>query len=122
MNLPAGGVTLVAIVWFVKAAPAAGLDLIVAKEVAETGAPKSTLRRVASLDWLGAVLMLGLTTCLILALQQGGISKPWSDASIVSRCPPSLSLPTSEHRPPSLPPHLDTAPPPSLPSHLRTPG
>ena len=43
----------------------------------------SYLFRLASLDWMGSIIMLGLITCLVLALQWGGITYPWSDGRVV---------------------------------------
>lgn len=39
--------------------------------------------RLASLDWVGSVIMLGLITCLVLALQWGGIQYAWSSGPVV---------------------------------------
>lgn len=35
--------------------------------------PKSFLFKLAILDWMGAFIMLALITCLLLALQWGGV-------------------------------------------------
>lgn len=39
--------------------------------------------RLASLDWVGSIIMLGLITCLVLALQWGGIKYAWSSGPVV---------------------------------------
>lgn len=44
---------------------------------------ESVLRRLRQMDWAGAVLLLASTTCLLTALQEGGISKPWGSARVV---------------------------------------
>ncbi|GAA5989050.1 hypothetical protein JCM5350_003640 [Sporobolomyces pararoseus] len=41
---------------------------------------KERLRRM---DWGGAILLLGSTVCLLLALQRGGISDAWSSSTII---------------------------------------
>ena len=43
----------------------------------------SFMFRLASLDWVGSIIMLGLITCLVLALQWGGITYAWSDGPVV---------------------------------------
>lgn len=35
------------------------------------------------MDWLGATLVLGSVTCLILGLQWGGNTKPWKSAAVI---------------------------------------
>jgi hypothetical protein len=39
------------------------------------------------LDWIGVILCVGMTTCLLLPLQQGGNTKPWSDPSVYALFP-----------------------------------
>lgn len=39
--------------------------------------------RLAVLDWVGAILMLAVITCLVLPLQWGGITYPWSDGRVI---------------------------------------
>lgn len=89
INLPIGALAVVAILVWVKADPAPGIDKLEAKEVELHGQTKSTVQRLIGLDWLGAVLIVGITTCLILALQDGGIRKPWSAPSVVRRSLPA---------------------------------
>lgn len=79
-----------AIVFFVTASAPQGLAELEAEEQAAGLAPKTPLRRFLSLDWIGAILILGVTTCLILALQEGGITKPWNAPSVVR---PTLVIP-----------------------------
>ncbi|KZV79046.1 MFS general substrate transporter, partial [Exidia glandulosa HHB12029] len=40
--------------------------------------------RMAKLDWVAVVFSLGATTSLVLALQWGGIEKPWSSADVIA--------------------------------------
>jgi hypothetical protein len=44
---------------------------------------RSLFQRWISLDWIGAILVLGITACLVLALSWGGIKKPWNSASVI---------------------------------------
>lgn len=44
----------------------------------------TTLQKWLALDYGGLVLVLGLTTTLLLALQWGGNTKPWSDGSVIA--------------------------------------
>lgn len=39
----------------------------------------SLQEKLISLDPIGTLLLLGSVSCLILALQWGGVTKPWSD-------------------------------------------
>lgn len=41
-------------------------------------------RRFIGLDWIGTLLCLGLITSLLLPLQWGGNTKPWSDPSVIA--------------------------------------
>ncbi|KAL7411362.1 ABC transporter [Mrakia frigida] len=75
INVPIGLVTLVAIYFFIESTPPPGQD---------PNETRSSLRRFAELDWIGSILILGVTTCLILPLQEGGISKPWDDKSVIA--------------------------------------
>lgn len=42
----------------------------------------SILQRLKTMDWAGACLLLASTVCLLIALQQGGITHPWSDSRV----------------------------------------
>lgn len=44
----------------------------------------STFHRWLALDWVGAVLSLTVTTCFILPLQWGGISRSWNDKALIA--------------------------------------
>jgi MFS transporter, DHA2 family, glioxin efflux transporter len=49
----------------------------------ERESTKKPLReKILSLDPLGTVIVMGCIVCLILALQWGGISRPWSDSNV----------------------------------------
>lgn len=43
------------------------------------------------LDFIGATLVAGLVTCLVLALQWGGNTKPWGDTAVIIVSPRLLS-------------------------------
>lgn len=45
---------------------------------------KSLFRKWLGLDWVGTVLSLGMTTCLLLSLTWGGIERPWNDRVIIA--------------------------------------
>ena len=38
----------------------------------------------SGIDWLGCVLTVGLTVCLLLAMQWGGVTYAWSSATIIA--------------------------------------
>lgn len=76
INLPIGAITVGVILVFLKAYPSPA--------EADPNDHRSMLRRLAGLDWVGATLMLGIVSCLVLALSWGGISKPWSSASVIT--------------------------------------
>lgn len=40
--------------------------------------------RTFALDWIGTILMLGIITCLVLALQWGGVKYAWSAGPVVA--------------------------------------
>ncbi|CEQ40431.1 SPOSA6832_02056, partial [Sporobolomyces salmonicolor] len=43
----------------------------------------SVRERLVRMDWVGAFLLLGATVCLLLALQEGGITTPWRSSKII---------------------------------------
>ncbi|KAJ7631431.1 ABC transporter [Mycena polygramma] len=76
INLPVGGVSLVAVTLLLKASPPLGSD--------PTKRSWPEIRRqVAHLDFLGATLVAGAVTSLVLALQWGGNTKPWDDTAVI---------------------------------------
>ncbi|KDQ12826.1 hypothetical protein BOTBODRAFT_34275 [Botryobasidium botryosum FD-172 SS1] len=96
INLPLSVPTFAAILFCIKAKPPPGLagQKASSNEVIEQ--PSDTLmgsimlsinnffRKMAKLDWLGATLVLGFTTCLVLALQWGGNTKPWNSGDVIA--------------------------------------
>jgi hypothetical protein len=43
---------------------------------------QSVLQRLATIDFVGIVLLSGIFICLLLSLQWGGTTYPWSDSII----------------------------------------
>jgi hypothetical protein len=41
------------------------------------------LDQVRHIDWVGAILVAGAVTSLVLALQWGGNTKPWDDKAVI---------------------------------------
>ena len=67
-----------AVTLLVKAAPPLG-----AKST-DDRSPRSLIRRALQLDWMGAILILGGVTTLVMALQWGGNTKPWNSAAVIT--------------------------------------
>ncbi|GAA5849748.1 hypothetical protein JCM8547_000552 [Rhodosporidiobolus lusitaniae] len=67
--LPPGGLALVLIVLFCK--PPLIPQTLTVRE------------RLVRMDWAGAFLLLGSLVCLLIALQEGGITTPWNDHKII---------------------------------------
>lgn len=65
--------------------PGAAVILVIALWVRPpyVSSGESILRRLRRMDWAGAVLLLASTTCLLMALQEGGVSKPWGSAQVI---------------------------------------
>ncbi|KAJ5827173.1 Major facilitator superfamily domain general substrate transporter [Penicillium robsamsonii] len=76
INLPIGGVSIVAITLLLDAPPPLGSE-------GYDGSPRTMLRRTSALDWIGAILSLGAITSLVLGLQWGGNEKAWSSADVI---------------------------------------
>ncbi|KAK7013184.1 major facilitator transporter-like protein [Favolaschia claudopus] len=79
INLPLGGVSLLGAVFVLKTLPPMGSD------------PTKRTRRdiwqqTLRLDYVGATLVAGSVTSLILALQWGGNTKLWSDKAVIIVC------------------------------------
>ncbi|KAJ7698336.1 major facilitator superfamily domain-containing protein [Mycena rosella] len=76
INLPVGGVSVTAVVFLLKATPPLGSDPI-------KRSWRDILRQVARMDFVGAILVAGAVTTLVLALQWGGNIKPWNDTAVI---------------------------------------
>ncbi|KAF8176416.1 transporter [Mycena galopus ATCC 62051] len=76
INLPLGGVSIFGVLLLLKSAPPLGADLT-------KRSARDILQQTLGLDFVGATLAAGAITCLILALQWGGNTKPWGDKDII---------------------------------------
>ncbi|KAJ7627025.1 ABC transporter [Roridomyces roridus] len=76
INLPIGGVSIVAVTFLLKAQPPLGADL-------SKRSPRDILAQFLRLDYVGAVLIAGAVTSLVLALQWGGNTKAWGDHAVI---------------------------------------
>ncbi|KAF7323273.1 Major facilitator superfamily protein [Mycena chlorophos] len=76
INLPLGGVSIAVVTIFLKAAPPLGVNK-------EEWSQHRVLPALMRLDYIGATLVAGIVTCLTLALQWGGNTKPWNDKDVI---------------------------------------
>jgi hypothetical protein len=71
INLPLGGLSAAILIFFFKAPPAA-------RPV------KATLReKFLQMDLLGTFTIMAAVVCFLLAIQWGGVKKPWSDPDVI---------------------------------------
>ncbi|KAG8851908.1 hypothetical protein FRB91_007201 [Serendipita sp. 411] len=75
INLPFGGVSLVAVFIFLPFHPPLS-------NVHHQG--KTLLQKWMSMDWIGTVLALGMTVSLLLPLTWGGVTRPWNDRVVIA--------------------------------------
>ncbi|VUC31555.1 unnamed protein product [Clonostachys rosea] len=79
INLPLGAVTAVVVFFFARMP-----DQPTTEEQSETGGQNSRFKYFFSkLDVVGTVLLIPFMTCLILALQWGGTTLPWSNWRVI---------------------------------------
>lgn len=71
INLPIGAATMIFITVFLPSTSQRGVE------------KPSIWQRILKLDLIGAALVIPATVCLILALQWGGSTYPWSDARVI---------------------------------------
>ncbi|KAJ7117255.1 transporter [Mycena crocata] len=76
INLPIGGVSMFAVLFLLEAAPPLGADLTKRSN-------KDIFQQALRLDFVGAILMAGAVTSVVLALQWGGNTKPWDDKAVI---------------------------------------
>lgn len=76
INLPIGAIAVAIIAVFLKPRPSPA--------EADPNDHRTLTRKWMQLDWVGTGLILGLTTCLILALTWGGNQKPWDSAAVIA--------------------------------------
>ncbi|KAJ7174162.1 ABC transporter [Mycena crocata] len=76
INLPIGGISVSAVLFLLKASPPLGSD-------PTKRSWRDILQQVARMDFVGAVLVAGAVTSIVLALQWGGNTKPWDDKAVI---------------------------------------
>ncbi|KAJ7923408.1 ABC transporter [Mycena leptocephala] len=76
VNLLIGGVAVTAVIFLLKAAPPLGSD-------STKRSWADVMRQVAQLDFIGAILVAGAVTNIVLALQWGGNTKQWNDKAVI---------------------------------------
>ncbi|KAJ7776360.1 transporter [Mycena metata] len=76
INLPFGGVSLLGVTFLLEATPPLGSD-------PTKRSVRDLLEQVKRLDYVGATLVAGAVTTLVLALQWGGNTKPWGDKDVI---------------------------------------
>ncbi|KAJ7084715.1 putative transporter [Mycena epipterygia] len=76
INLPIGGLSFAVVTFALPAAPPLGADFT-------KRSPKALLSQVLHMDLVGATIVSAAVTCIVLALQWGGNTKPWDDAAVI---------------------------------------
>ncbi|KAJ3862931.1 ABC transporter [Lentinula novae-zelandiae] len=76
INLPIGGISLLAITFLLKASPPLGSD-------PTKRSMNHIFHQILKVDYVGATLVAAAVTCLVLALQWGGNTKAWSDKAVI---------------------------------------
>lgn len=76
INLPTGGVALLAIWGLLDSVPPLG--------VSSSVSIRERIRQTVNMDWIGATLCFASVTCLVLALQWGGNTRPWNDGGVIA--------------------------------------
>ncbi|KAJ7712116.1 major facilitator superfamily domain-containing protein [Mycena olivaceomarginata] len=76
INLPIRGLSTAVVVLFLKSVLPLGAD-------PNKRSPMDLLYQVRRIDWVGAILVAGAVTSLVLALQWGGNTKPWDDKAVI---------------------------------------
>jgi EmrB/QacA subfamily drug resistance transporter len=75
INLPFGAISLAAVVFFVPAHQPPESKLYEGM---------TSLQKWLAMDWIGAVISVGMITCLLLPLQWGGVTRPWNDKVVIA--------------------------------------
>ncbi|KAG8859642.1 hypothetical protein FRB91_007297 [Serendipita sp. 411] len=75
VNLPLGGFAIASAGFLLPVHPPIGAS--------EHGPRPPLLKQWLNLDWIGAILSLGMVTTLILPLQWGGIEREWNDRLVI---------------------------------------
>lgn len=78
INLPFGGIALAMIMLFQPTSHPLG------RKDAYKGYSKEMLKQLIKCDWLGVAFAMGWGCVVILALQWGGVTKPWNNGSVIA--------------------------------------
>ncbi|KAK4687774.1 MFS transporter, DHA2 family, glioxin efflux transporter, partial [Tremellales sp. Uapishka_1] len=78
INLPIGGLAFAMILAFQPHSHPLG------RKATYKGYSKAMLMQLLKCDWLGVAIAMAWAVCLILPLQWGGVTKPWSDGSVIA--------------------------------------
>jgi MFS family permease len=73
INLPIGGVAAGVLLFFFRT-----------PEQAKSGMGRPLKEKLEQFDFIGLVVLLAGLICFFLALQWGGVTKPWSDGSVIA--------------------------------------
>ncbi|KAJ7238817.1 transporter [Mycena haematopus] len=76
INLPLGGVSMAGVTFLLKASAPLGSD-------PTKRSRQDIIQQTRGLDFVGAFIVAGAVTCLVIALQWGGNTKPWGDKSVI---------------------------------------
>ncbi|KAF7364979.1 Major facilitator transporter-like protein [Mycena venus] len=76
INLPVGGVSIAGVTFLLKAVPPLGSD-------PSKRSTRDLFQQALHLDYIGATFIAGAITCLVIALQWGGNTKPWDDKAVI---------------------------------------
>ncbi|KAF7345295.1 Major facilitator transporter-like protein [Mycena sanguinolenta] len=76
INLPLGGVSITGVTFLLKASPPLGSD-------PTKRSRQDILQQARRLDFLGAIMVAGAVTSLVIALQWGGNTKSWGDKDVI---------------------------------------
>ncbi|KAG8958974.1 hypothetical protein FRC00_002081 [Tulasnella sp. 408] len=74
ISLPLGAITIVTILVFIEPK----------HSTVEPAGFKETMRRLAGIDWIGAILSTSMIISILLPLQWGGVTKPWNDKTVIA--------------------------------------
>ena len=76
VNLPVGGLSFFLVGLLLKSAIPLGAD-------PSKYSKRDMWNQAKKLDFVGAILVAGAVTCLVMALQWGGNTKPWGDKDVI---------------------------------------
>ncbi|KAG8957504.1 hypothetical protein FRC00_003864 [Tulasnella sp. 408] len=74
VSLPLGAITIATILVFIEPK----------HSTVEPAGFKETMRRLAGIDWIGAILSTSMIISILLPLQWGGVTKPWNDKTVIA--------------------------------------